>query len=93
MFLKPRTRTVGRRVIQPSFVRIVRLADVLPLKDGSGAATVGTTKKHLESLGCPTWESFADKDVVSLSANDSQLGGPKPSQVGHPNEIIELQNQ
>ena len=37
---------------------IRRLADVLPVHASDGIETVGLTKKMLESLGCPTWDSF-----------------------------------
>ena len=42
-----------------SWSRMIRLADVLPVLDGTGRATVSLTVKLLNSLGAPTWESFA----------------------------------
>ena len=37
-----------------------RLADVLPVHDSSGSGTVALSKKMLESLGSPTWDTFVD---------------------------------
>lgn len=42
----------------PEFTRIKRLADVIPVDNGTGKATVAMTEKMLQSLGCPTWRTF-----------------------------------
>lgn len=45
--------------LQPcDFHSIRRLADVLPVFDGTGPGTMALTKKMLESLGCPSWDTF-----------------------------------
>ena len=40
---------------------IRRLADVLPVHRGDGPATLALCKKMLESLGCPTWDTFLEQ--------------------------------
>lgn len=50
--------------------RIKQLADVIPVRDGTGKATVLMTEKLLSSLGAPTWKSFEpgiDNDSSSSS--------------------------
>ena len=40
------------------FQSVRRLADVLPVWDGSGKGTLALTKKMLESMGVPSWDFF-----------------------------------
>ena len=55
--------------VSADFRTIKRLADVLPVHSGTGPATMALTKKMLDSLQCPTWETFLNtKDGSSFGA-------------------------
>ena len=45
---------------------IRRLADVLPVHRGDGPATLALRKKMLESLGCPTWDTFVEQHEAGV---------------------------
>ncbi|CAE7792673.1 unnamed protein product [Symbiodinium sp. CCMP2592] len=45
---------------------IRRLADVLPVHRGDGPATLALCKKMLESLGCPTWDTFVEQHEAGV---------------------------
>ena len=49
------------------FMSIKRLADVVPMKDGTGAGTLAITEKMLASLGCPTWNDMLADEAQGLS--------------------------
>ena len=49
-----------------SFSRIKRLADVLPVTDGSGKGAVLLTQKMLESLGVPSWRDLRPDRMGTL---------------------------
>ena len=46
------------------FLSIKRLADVVPVTDGTGLGTLAMTQKMLSSLGCPTWQHFLEKHAA-----------------------------
>ena len=46
------------QVTQNDMWTIKRLADVVPLTDGTGLGTLAMSEKLLSSLGCPTWRHF-----------------------------------
>ena len=48
-----------------SFHRIKRLGDVLRIRDETAHGTMGFTKKVLEGLGAPTWESWSSGPYAS----------------------------
>ena len=49
-----------------------RLADVVPVSDGSGLGTMKMSEKMLSSLGCPTWRHFLEVHESHVQAEESQ---------------------
>lgn len=43
---------------------LVRVSDVLPVRDGSSEATVSQTLKQLDGLGATTWKTIADDPIL-----------------------------
>ena len=56
--------------------RLYRLADVLPVQEGTGSATVAMTLKLLQSLGTPTIDKFATPTALSVPAAASAPSPP-----------------
>ena len=59
-----------------------RLADVVPVSDGSGLGTMRMSEKMLSSLGCPTWHDFLRLHERHVQAEHSQLVPRSMSTVG-----------
>ena len=56
--------------------RLYRLADVLPVQEGTGSATVAMTLKLLQSLGTPTMDKFATLSVPATAGATASAPSP-----------------